>query len=345
MEARPRATRLAVATALAIGMLLLSAAPLRADRPQVAFDLPATVVCHDATTDAFAADHPQQRIIEMELPVSTRLVRGRETDIVEVVIEIRSRGRRMRVYDFSPSTTLESPYAEPIEIRTTSEKSRSIGLGLSGHSTLPVPGVKADVAPNANLGTSRRRAETETVKKHPPQQAVIVSGTSDQQYGVFFKLKPSDQGTLEGLRRLVCQFVVPRQWRADYVEVRCHATGEHENYFVKSVQRVGYRRQLVALYMAGDTQAREAADRLARAQLQYAARNRIAQRTSPLERLFGSTAAACCPAGADQNRSGERGTASVKHADPAEALIQAQQVLQELSTGSGPATAAQESAG
>src|SRR4029078_8567200 len=91
----------------------------------VEFDCAPIAECRDVTPPQRIAQYPNQRLIEVCLPVSARF-RGLSTgDVDEIHVEI-SGAWGMRVHDFSPKTELASDITHEIETTTTSKKSRSL---------------------------------------------------------------------------------------------------------------------------------------------------------------------------------------------------------------------------
>jgi hypothetical protein len=86
----------------------------------------------------------------------------------------------------------------------------------------------------------------------------------NEEHGVFFTLRPSALSSLEGVHELTVQFIVPLAWRGDAVRISCQATGEQKVLWMKQQKVFGEKSIPVALYVAGDSGARRAADRFAR---------------------------------------------------------------------------------
>jgi hypothetical protein len=237
----------------------------QAGPPKVAFDVSYTVECRDATPPEFEESHPGRKIVEARFEVSSLIRSGRESDVDELMYVIRSPQRRLRVFDFEPKTQMESDVAKAIEVVETDEDATSLNGGLSAQIS---PGGGVHVAPSAGASKATKNSLQQKYSKLPPKQLLVASGTTLREYGVFFKLKPSTQASLEGQRELVCLFVVPSDWRADYAYVDCIARVRNRSPWTKSPD-VGSRRVLVGLYLQGDAEARGAAERLAHAYEAY----------------------------------------------------------------------------
>jgi hypothetical protein len=193
----------------------------------VEFDVAPIAECRDVTPPQRIAQYPNQRLIEVWLPISARF-RGLETgDVDEIHVEV-SGSWGMRVHDFSPKTELTSDITHEIETTTTTKKSRSLDGTLGG--TLPIPGADAaaHLTPSITAGLSNCNTATEKINRLPPKHAVVVSGTSSSGRGVFFKLKRSSQTSLEGVHELSVTFVAPRAWQRSEIMVGCAAHGERK---------------------------------------------------------------------------------------------------------------------
>lgn len=235
-----------------------------ADAVQVQFDCGPAIVCRDVTPTDFALSNPNEKIIEATLQISTRVSQGLAADLRELIYEIES--PHARVFDFTPRTRLDSEFVEPIQIVKTSGKNRTIGGTVNGTLAAPIP-LPVNAHPVASLGTHEQNSIREEMRKMPAKTPVIISGTFAQQRGVFFKFKQSSQRSLEGVQQLSCQFVVPRSWRGDYVLFSCQAKGERTRYLIRGVHPCGEARFVVGLYLEGNSDAKQAAHKLAATQL------------------------------------------------------------------------------
>ena len=125
----------------------------------------------------------------------------------ELDIEINGAATGLRVHSFSPSTQLASDLSKEIETTTTTKKEHSFGATLGGALPVPHANVVAQVSPSINANTSSCETVTEKLNRLPPKYAVVVSGTSSDGRGVFFKLKRSSQTSLEGVHELTVVFI------------------------------------------------------------------------------------------------------------------------------------------
>ena len=249
---------------LATLLLPLLAGAAVAEDPDVQFDCAPVVVCRDITPIDFSLSNPDEKIIEATVIISTRLVDGATKDLTELVYEIEN--SLGRIHDFSPHTKLSSEFVEPIQIVKTVGKNNTIGGSLNGTMAAPIP-LPASAHPVASLGRNEHDSVREEMRKLPAKNPLIVSGTFGQRQGVFFKFKQSNQVSLEGIKSITCSFVVPRDWRGDYLLLSCRADGERSRYFVKGIYPCGEARFVVGLYLEGDSEAKQAAITLTERQL------------------------------------------------------------------------------
>jgi hypothetical protein len=235
-----------------------------ANEPALAFDFGRTLACRDVTPADFAEAYPDERVVECTLRLSVSLSSGSMANVESIRVEINDCDKRLRVFDFSPSTQLESALAENVEWTKTTESTNSFGASLGGELPACVGDVVAHVTPSINIGKGGREVVTEKQIRVAPKQAVIASGTIDHEHGVFFTLRPSPQTSLEGVHELTVAFIVPGTWRGDAVRVTCRAGGEQKVLWMKQQKVWAEKAGGVALYLAGDAEARRAAERRVR---------------------------------------------------------------------------------
>jgi len=261
----------AVATFAALAPAAGQGNPLR-----VAFDVSYTVECRDVTPDEFAENNPNSKIVEAVFQISALLREGEESDVEELMYVVWSPEKRMRVADFEPKTQVTSPVADKIEVLDAAEDATLLDAAIKAQIN-PPGGLQ--FMPTAGASKTKKQNLQQKYSRLPPKQLLIASGTTNREYGVFFKLKPSSQESLEGQREFVCLFVVPRPWSGDYVYVECRATARSES-ARNALPRSGAKRVLVGLHLQGDQEAKAAARRVAAAYEVYSQ----AQRSGPTTR-------------------------------------------------------------
>lgn len=219
--------------------------------PNVEFDFARTAECRDVTPDERAFHYPTQRLVEFLLPISVRFHDAKLDDVDELTVEITGPASGMRVFDFAPATQLASDIENAIETTTTTKSASSLDGSLGGALPIPYAAEVAHVTPTINAGVSKGEATTEKVNRLPPKYAVVVSGTSAEGRGVFFKLKRWSQASLEGVHPLSVTFIVPAGWRGGEVYVNCSAGGQRKLLFIKQSATLGAEGAPVRLYLAG----------------------------------------------------------------------------------------------
>jgi len=247
--------------------VLAWSATTQAGPPRVHFDVSYSVECRDVTPQEFSETNPQSKIVEARFQVSSLIGRGKESDVRELMYVVWSPEKRLRVVDFEPKTQLESEVTDAIEVIESGERASSLNGGVNVQFE---PWAGVHVAPSAGASQVSKKNLQQKYSKLPPKQLMVASGTTRREHGVFFKMKPSTQASLEGQKEFVCLFVVPAGWRGDYVYVDCAATPRDRSPW-SSADDCGSRRVLVGLYFQGDAEAKEAAERLACAYESYLA--------------------------------------------------------------------------
>jgi hypothetical protein len=149
--------------------------------------------------------------------------------------------------------------SQKFETTTTTKRARSLDGTLGGGLPVPYAGLVAHVSPSINAGLSGSETETEKTNRLPPKHAIVVSGTSSEGRGVFFKLKRSSQTSLEGVHELAVTFVVPANWQGGDVRVGCSARGKRRILLLKHDATLGRAAGDVRLCRAGAGIRREVA--------------------------------------------------------------------------------------
>ena len=243
------------ARALFAGLAVLSAVAgstsVAVGAPYVEFDFARSIECRDVTPPAAGDQYARARFIQLTLPLSVRFHGLSSADVEEIDVEIDGAAAGLRVFDFSPSTQLFSDIAQPIETITTKKKARSLDSTLGGELPIPFGESVAHVSPSINAGISGSETATEKRSRLPPKHAVVVSGTSSESRGVFFKLRRSSQTSLEGVHLLAVTFIVPADWQRGEVRVGCSARGRRKVLWIKQSATLGRAAGTVRLYPAG----------------------------------------------------------------------------------------------
>ncbi len=233
---------------------------------RVSIDVGTTVECHDVTPAEFTQGHPQEKIVEATFHVSALLMSGRATDLEELHLIIESREGRMRVVDFKPRTELASDLAGDVEVSATVNKNSTLNASLGSVLVGQAGPVHVQASPGPSFGTTNTNGTKETYRRLSSKQLVLASGTVNAEHGVFFKWRHSNQNSLEGSREVSCRFVVPREWRGDWVQANCEVLAMRHSYLGSKVEPCDQVAAVVGLYLVGDAVAQQAARELAAAQ-------------------------------------------------------------------------------
>jgi len=218
--------------------------------PRLSFDVADRVSCREVTPPEFAISHPGDKLIEVVFEISALVQSGLERDVVHFLYTIESPEQRLRVADYLPRTELGTSIVGPLVVEKKEGDTVTLGASANG---------KYEGYVSGNITAARSNASEERVRyeKLPPKSLLAASGTIRRGHGVYFKLKPSEQSSLEGSRQFVLTLQVPRTWRADVMTVRCQAIVRQSGPLaaLDPVVISGGREFLVGASMAGDSEA------------------------------------------------------------------------------------------
>jgi hypothetical protein len=246
----------------AIALCSLAAVGANAAELKVDFDFSRQVSYKDVTPAERAKQFPDERIVEVKLPISVRFAGFANGEVENLDIEIDGSAAGLRVDGFCPTTTLASE-AMTIESTTSTKNSRSLGGTLGGAIPVPIGAIVAQVAPSVNANATKSDEQTEKIRRLPPKEAIVVSGTFAEGHGVFFKFKPSTQTSFEGVHELEIKFVAPTSWKGGSIRVACIARGHHTVMWMEQPTIFGRALDNVTLCPDGSTVRHEVAERQA----------------------------------------------------------------------------------
>jgi hypothetical protein len=230
------------------GTLALAATPPRLD-----FDVPFCVSCRRVPCADSARKDPGKDLVEVVLPVSVRVRAGTEKDLKECLYTLVNAADPpvLSVRDWLPRTELKTEFAKPIQVNK--ERLAKVGITVSAHYAVTASGDA--------LGQIKSAVAYEML---PPQEIVLASGTLHHAHGLFFKLKPSTQTALEGMKSFSAIFAAPHGWRGGCLRLECQAVGLNRGLLRPLDREVDCGRAVfwVALYVSGDAQAAALADRV-----------------------------------------------------------------------------------
>lgn len=244
-------------TVFCLGLLIAGNCP--ASEPKVVFDIPSKVECQDVTPEKCRAAHPTLKVIEARFRISAGFVEGNEAAATDFFYIISSPDMRLKILNFLPNTTLESTATDDrIEVTDNTESSDSTtGEVRVTYSLLSLSG---------NKSLSSKKTESNHYQKVAPKNLVLASGTVNRGNGVFYKLRPSRDASLEGAREFAILCIVPREWRGDWCSVVCAARANKKSAISSSVGIAGIDQAHVGLYLAGENAASDLADELTHVQ-------------------------------------------------------------------------------
>jgi hypothetical protein len=256
--------RIGLAAIALSGLLGADGTIARAADLKVDFDFARQVAYKDITPPERIKQYPDERLICVKLPISVRFAGFASGEVEDINIEVDGSAADLRVDSFCPTTVLASD-AMTIESTTSTKNSRSLGGTLGGAIPVPVGAIVAQITPTIKADASKSDEETEKIRRLPPKQPIVVSGTFAEGHGVFFKYKQSTQTSFEGVKELEIKFVAPTNWKVGSLRVTCVARGHHTVMWVDQPTIFGKTVEIVSLYPEGNTVRREAAERQTKA--------------------------------------------------------------------------------
>jgi hypothetical protein len=249
----PRARLLSLST-MALLALGVVTSPTRAET-HVTFDIPDAIECRDVTPDKCRAAHPDLKAIEGQFRLSARITKGDEADVIDFLYMLVSPGMRLKIHDYLPNTTLESGVADDsIEVAESTENSAATNEDAHvGYKIFSL---------GATLNQSTKKTASNHYKQIVAKALVLASGTTNREHGVFFKLRPSNGGSLEGAKEFTFLAIVPRTWRGDWCTVTCAARSKKKSFLPSNPTLAGIEQAHVGLYLSGDREAAALAEQL-----------------------------------------------------------------------------------
>jgi len=244
-----------LSTLTIVSAIALSPALAWAGSP-VQFDVGYLTPATDVTTPEFQNARPGYRLLQMDLMISTMVDSRVSDDLVETTFTVQLHNPRIQIEDFSPQTTLQSPYAGNISKENRTE------LDLSGKLSANERFDKS-LGADATLGFNRKQATVEKMDILPELKLVAASGTIERGRGVYFRFNRTKQTSLEGTTLLGIVLAVPESWSADTMSVRCR--GKIRQSLVPGTPSketdLPESQYTVAIYRAGDRYAAQVAER------------------------------------------------------------------------------------
>jgi hypothetical protein len=231
---------------------------LRAESPLVVFDVPFSVECRDVTPKERQAASAR-KIIEAVVKISPQMYAGEERDIRRLHYEI-STEQQMPIVSFLPNSEVGSDVAGGTIAIQSSQYHGNLSFR---YLVMPATG-------NGQLKGDLESSHAQYALL-APKQILIAAGTIERGCGVYYDLRYSTQDTLQRQRDFACLFEVTKNWRADYVTIRCKARGVKRGFagVTEAEADCGSGLLCVGLYMMDDDQARAYAEAVAKKQQLY----------------------------------------------------------------------------
>jgi len=236
---------------VACGLLASIAHPLDAEASDpifsVTYDTPLTVSFQEVARSG------DSKTIIVTIPVSVKF-QGDAKSLSNANIEFESPDQTLRVVDFLPQTTTTTDIVGPIQIETTKEAGGTLKFQFGHDASVNATAnglVDAKVAATKKVDASGelRYATKLKYEQLPARELLLASGIRNRGHGVFFKLKPNSQHSIEGQHNFVCLFNVKPDWKCDYLVARCYEVGVggwivHEN-----------RKYIIGMHLKDDPEA------------------------------------------------------------------------------------------
>jgi hypothetical protein len=228
--------------------------------PVVEFDTSETIAVEDVTTPDFAAANPREKLVEARFTISSLIRHGSDERLVHFLYRIEGLDRGMSVFDYFPKTELASPVTGNVSVEQKADDALSLGGSIGGK----LEGASGSI----NVAKSTARHGQLKYELLPPKELIAAAGTIHRHHGVYYKLKPSKQTSLEGAKQFVCVLRVPACWRADRARLICEATTLSSPMLGAPEKEIvcGQASFLVGLYRSGDADARKNVLALVRAE-------------------------------------------------------------------------------
>jgi len=227
---------------------------------RIKFDAPSILNCREVTTEEFANTHSLEKLLEVRLRVSSLVENGSDQQIQELFFLAYSPEKSFRIVDFTPTTSVLTEHAGPIE--TSQNRENANNAGLNFQPTIELAG-KASI--NASL--SDKHGESRRTTMLPPMKQVVASGTQSRESAAYFKFRPNSQSTLEGTQEITLIIQVPIAWRADVMHVHCRGTTAKASGTERS--RLSRNDFVIPIYVENDAAAKLHCDDYLRAESEF----------------------------------------------------------------------------
>ena len=231
--------------------------PVAASQDTVHFDTSQTAAAAAIFDIDFSRAHPDERLVAVRLIISASVAATHSDAIGELRYDIYAPEQRLSVFDFEPKTTHSTDVVGNIQIQDSKSEGKRIQLSIDGAAS---QFLRAD----ANGGRDASQSTSKHYEVRPPREVVFAAGTVQRGHGVYFKLLPSEQASVEGAREFSLVFRVPYDWRGDYLRAACVATGRRG-------QTLGKSSFFIPIFDQNDASAKRLAKRVSQKEQQLIA--------------------------------------------------------------------------
>ncbi len=239
---------------------------ITADAEAVRFDLPPIVAAQEisSSVDPGGVDRVAPlgyKLVRVQFRLSSMITTTETPQIDQWVVQCQPRSGALQILDYGPRTETGGDINGGMNIKTTEETVKSLGVSIDGSYAATLRGT-------AGTDLSAKQSESVQFEKHAPVEAVIASGTINRGTGVYFKLRWTNTQVLEGEKSFHMVLIVPESWRGGLidVDVAAHASIRPFPGLETKEVTVGANHFVVAAYDQADLEARQCASELAAAE-------------------------------------------------------------------------------
>ena len=226
-------------------VLITSLAAIRLPGAAVSFDAPLSCACSVVQLADFSKRNPNIRVVQARIKITADLaVKESSLDSIRYDLEFPL---GVEVHDYLPKTELGSGYDGPISV--TSSQAQKGGYQVSLNASGKLEYILASVQAGGSASIDSARTATSGIQASllPPKRLLVAAGTTSRNRGIYWKLKPMEQVTLEGQREFVCLLTVPVNWDGGCIALSCLAKMAEGGGNFSQNMRIG-------IYVEGDQQ-------------------------------------------------------------------------------------------
>ena len=156
---------------------------LPGEQPTVQFDAPALMPVRELV-EAGPSLEATQKLVEVVLPVSSRINAGERIEMEEFQFECYWNRNVYPLVDYGPRTIASSHIEGLVEIEERKDRTGNLGLNLNARFNELVGG-------SAQAGIQDKTGKTVRYREIPEHEAVIASGSIQRGTGAYFRFRPA----------------------------------------------------------------------------------------------------------------------------------------------------------